>query len=154
MQRTSAKNQEKSPKRREPLNRGKGAFGSSSTWNSYASQPPIPQYKPPQRLLPHPSPTKKLDNTVDHTDMNRNKENSYRSPVKRYEKLYFPNDNDNQNEKPEYEPKIFSSTSSPTTKPQRQTSLPVTINLNTNDNSQNSAVSGIVSIPLGKIIKL
>ncbi|CAF2559743.1 unnamed protein product [Rotaria sp. Silwood2] len=148
-QRTSAKTQGKNGKKRESPNRGKGTFGSSSTWNSSGSQQSATLFKPPQRILHHPPPMTKSNNIEEHIDMIKNKENFYqRSPVRKYENLYLERKdlhNDYGNGKHEQEPKIQSPSS---TKPQRQSSLPVTINLNTGENSQNGSIPATVTIPL------
>ncbi|CAF4475464.1 unnamed protein product, partial [Rotaria magnacalcarata] len=80
--------------------------------------------KPPQRIVQHPPPIARPSQSEEYIDTNRNKENVYRPPVRRYEKLNLPIDN--ENERYEHEPKIISLSSSPSTKPPRQSSLPVT----------------------------
>ncbi|CAF4001090.1 unnamed protein product [Rotaria sordida] len=148
LQRTSAKVHEKNVKKRESPNRGKGTFGSSSTWNSSGSQQSSNLFKPPQRTLYHSQPITKPNHTEEHSDMVKNKENFYqRSPIRKHENLYVERKdlhNDYGNEKYEQEPKIQPSS----IKPQRQSSLPVTINLNTGDNSQNESLPATVTIPL------
>ncbi|CAM2711010.1 unnamed protein product [Rotaria socialis] len=146
LQRTSAKTQEKKSKKREAMNRSKGTFGSSSTWNSAGSQPLATQFKPPQRIVHHPPPITKPSQSEEYIDTNRNKENVYRPPARRYEKLNLPIDN--ENERYEHEPKIVSLSSSPSTKPPRQSSLPVTFNLNTNEKSHSESTSGVMTVPL------
>ncbi|CAF0864304.1 unnamed protein product [Rotaria sp. Silwood1] len=151
-QRTSAKTQEKNAKKRESPNRGKGTFGSSSTWNSSGNQQSSNLFKPPQRILHHPPPITKPNNIEEHIDMIKNKENFYhRSPVRKYENMYLERKdlhNDYGNGKHEQEPKIQSSSLPSPTKPQRQSSLPVTINLNTGENSQTESIPATVTIPL------
>ncbi|CAF4723309.1 unnamed protein product, partial [Rotaria magnacalcarata] len=62
------------------MNRGKGTFGSSSTWNSAGSQSLATQFKPPQRIVQHPPPIARPSQSEEYIDTNRNKENVYRPP--------------------------------------------------------------------------